>query len=68
MVPPAVELKATLLTVLLHIVCGDADPDGIGLTATVAVLLLPAQPVAVTVGMIVYIAVPDALLLLLVKV
>lgn len=47
-VPPAVELNATLVAVALHIVCEDgvADPTGTGLTVTVSLTAVPEQPFA----------------------
>ena len=62
--PLAVELSAIPGAVALQMVCedGDAEPTGIGFTVTMAVIDDPAQPFAV--GVIVYVAVPDALLLL----
>ena len=46
-VPLTVEFKATLVTVLLQIVCGEADPIGVGFTVTSTVNAEPAHPLAV---------------------
>lgn len=45
-VPDTVEPKVTLLVAALQIVCGAAEPTGIGLTVTVAVAGVPAHPLA----------------------
>lgn len=42
-VPVTVELNATLLAVPPHIVCGDAEPTGVGLTVIVKVFEGPVQ-------------------------
>jgi hypothetical protein len=44
--PLTVEFNATLLAVPLQIVCGEAEPVGIGLTVTVADVGIPAQLLA----------------------
>jgi len=61
--PLTVELSAMLVAVALQIVCeeGVADPTGIGLTVTTEVMAVPEQLLAI--GVIVYVAVPDVLLL-----
>ena len=46
-VPLTVEFKATLVAVLLQIVCGEAEPIGVGSTVTSTVNAEPAQPLAV---------------------
>ena len=38
-----VALKATLVVEPLQIVCGEAEPTGVGLTTTVAVVVAPVQ-------------------------
>ena len=44
--PLRVELSAMLVAVALQIVCGEADPDGLGLTVTLTVKEFPTQPFA----------------------
>ena len=46
-VPLTVEFKATLVVDPLQIVCGEADPIGVGFTVTSTVNAAPAQPLAV---------------------
>ena len=46
-VPLTVEFKATLVVAPLQIVCEEADPIGVGLTAISIVNAAPAQPLAV---------------------
>jgi hypothetical protein len=42
--PVTVEFNATLLAVLPQMVCGEAEPTGVGLTVTFTVKGEPAQP------------------------
>ena len=51
-VPLTVELNATLVAVALHIVCGEAEPTGLGFTVTSTLNVAPVHPFAV--GVIVY--------------
>ena len=53
----------TLLVAPLQIVWGVAAASGIAFTVTVASTGMPGQPAAPTTGVIVYVAVPPALLL-----
>ena len=46
-VPATVELNATLDAVALQIVCGEAEPTGVGLTVTSTVNAAPGHPAAV---------------------
>ena len=46
-VPLTVELKATLVAVLLQIVCGEAEPTGVGSTVTSTLNGEPMHPLAV---------------------
>ena len=64
--PLTVELSATPVAVPPQIVFGEAEPTGIGFTVTISVVVFPTQVFAT--GVMVYVAVPDALLLLLLNV
>ena len=65
-VPATVELNATLDAVALQIVCGEAEPTGVGLTVTVARKFVPGQlnmtgvivKVTVTGAAVVFVRVP----------
>ena len=46
MLPLTVEFNGTLVVAPPQIVWGDADPEGIGLTVTIAVIELPEHPFA----------------------
>ena len=45
-VPATVELNATLEVAALQIVCGEAEPTGVGLTVTSTVNAAPGHPAA----------------------
>ena len=55
-VPVTFELNATLLAASLQIVCGEAEPTGLGLTVTSTVKVEPMQPAAL--GVTVYLTTP----------
>lgn len=55
-VPLTDELNATLVAVALQIVCGEAEPNGLGFTVTSTVKDTPVHPLAV--GVIKYVTTP----------
>ena len=50
--PVTLELKATLLAVPPQIVCGEAEPTGVGLTVTVALIAEPVHNGPVTAAVV----------------
>ena len=64
--PGIVEFKITRVVAPLQVICGDADPDGLGFTVTSTVNVFPIHP-AGDVGVTVYLTTPAMVLLVLVN-